>query len=67
MDHEILPINSYKNGIKMIRFSQGKMPTEYTKYIGEKITSAYLTVSIKSKNKITPYINNLKVLLGGEI
>ena len=67
VDHEILPINSYKNGIKMIRFSQGKMPTEYTKYIGEKITSAYLTVSIKSKNKITPYINNLKVLLGGEI
>ena len=67
VDYEILPINSYKNGIKMIRFSQGKMPTEYTKYIGEKITSAYLTVSIKSKNKITPYINNLKVLLGGEI
>lgn len=66
-DYEVLPINSYSNGTKIIRFSQGKIPVEYTKYIGEKITSAYLTVTIKSKEKITPYINNLKVLLGGEV
>lgn len=67
VDYKIEPVNSYVDGIKIIRFSQGKMPVEYTKYIGEKITSAYLTVSIKSKDKITPYINNLKVLLGGEV
>ena len=67
VDYTVKPVNSYENGIKIIRFSQGKMPTEYTKYIGEKITSAYLTIIIRSKTRITPYINNLKVLLGGEI
>ena len=67
IDYNIKPVNSYSDGIKIIRFSQGKMPVEYTKYIGEKITSAYLTVTIKSKNKLTPYVNNIKVLLGGEI
>lgn len=66
-DYEISPINSSSNNIKVIRFSQGKMSADYTKYIGEKITSAFLTVSIKSKDRITPYINNLKILLGGEI
>ena len=67
IDYNVKPVNSYSNGIKIIRFSQGKMPVEYTKYIGEKITSAYLTITIKSKNKLTPYINNIKVLLGGEV
>lgn len=68
IDYTVKPVNSYSNGIKIIRFSQGKMPVEYTKYIGEKITSAYLTINIKSsKSKLTPYINNIKVLLGGEI
>ena len=66
-DYKVEPVNSYKDGIKIIRFSQGKIPVKYTKYIGEKITSAFLTVRLKSKNKITPYINNLKILLGGEI
>lgn len=67
VDYDIKPINSYSNGTKIIRFSQGKVPIENTKYIGEKITSAFLTVSIKSKNNLTPYINNLKILLGGEV
>ena len=67
IDYNVKPVNSYSNGIKIIRFSQGKMPVEYTKYIGEKITSAYLTITIKSKHKLTPYINNIKVLLGGEV
>lgn len=66
-DYKVKPVNSYENGIKIIRFSQGKMPARYTKYIGEKITSAKLTIYIKSKNKLTPYINNLKILLGGEV
>ena len=66
-DYEVKPVNSYDNGIKIIRFSQGKMPTEYTQYIGEKIQSAYLTVVMKTKNHLTPYMNNVKILLGGEI
>lgn len=67
IDYDVIPINSYLNGTKVIRFSQGKMPISYTQYIGEKITSAYLTVNIKSRNNLTPYINNLKILLGGEV
>lgn len=67
IEYNVVPINSYKDGIKIIRFSQGKMPAEYTKYIGEKITSAYLTIKINSKEKITPYVNNIKILLGGKI
>ena len=66
-DYKVKPVNSYENGIKIIRFSQGKMPTEYTKYIGEKIQSATLKIIINSESKLTPYINNIKILLGGEI
>lgn len=67
VDYEVQPVNVHKSGIKIIRFSQGKMPTEYTKYIGEKIQSAYLTITMKSRVQLSPYINNLKVLLGGAI
>ena len=66
-DYPVKPVNSYENGIKIIRFSQGKMPAEYTKYIGEKIQSASLKIIINSEAKLTPYINNIKILLGGEI
>ena len=66
-DYEVKPVNSHENGIKIIRFSQGKMPTEYTKYIGEKIQSANLSITMKSKSQLTPYINNIKILLGGAI
>ena len=67
IDYEVKPINSHSNGIKVIRFSQGKSSPEYTKYIGEEIKSATLTIKMKCKNNVTPYINNLKILLGGEI
>lgn len=67
VEYKVKPVNSYDNGIKIIRFSQGKMPTEYTKYIGEKITSAKLIIKIKTKNSLTPYLNNLKILLGGQV
>lgn len=67
IDYEVKPINSHSNGIKVIRFSQGKSSPEYTKYIGEEIKSATLTIKMKCKNNATPYINNLKILLGGEI
>ena len=67
IDYEVEPVNSYNNGIKIIRFSQGKMPAEYTKYIGEKITNAYLSVRLRSQEKISPYVNNIKILLGGKV
>lgn len=67
VDYDIQPINSNFNGIKVIRFSQGKFNSKYTKYIGEVIKSAYITIKIKSKGNLSPYINNMKVLIGGEL
>ena len=67
IDYEVKPVNSHESGIKIIRFSEGKMPAEYTKYIGEKIQSASLKIVMKSEAKLTPYINNIKILLGGAI
>lgn len=67
IDYDIQPVNSHKSGVKIIRFSQGKIPAEYTKYIGEKIQSAFLTITMNSRVQLTPYVNNLKVLLGGAI
>lgn len=67
IDYDVVPINSNMNGIKVIRFSQGKTSPEYTKYIGEQIKSAILTIKLRGKSNASPYINNLKILLGGEI
>lgn len=70
IDYEVSPINennSNTSNIKIIRYSQGSSKAKYTELTNEIITSAYLTVKIKSIKNLTPYINNIKVLLGGEI
>lgn len=66
-DYKVIPVNNSGNGIKIIRFSKGKSNIKYTKYIDEVITSAVLTVRLKSYKNLSPYINNLKILVGGEI
>ena len=63
----IQPINSELDGVKVIRYSKGKSKTEYTELTDEVINSVILTVKIKSAKNLTPYINNVKVLLGGEV
>lgn len=67
IDHTVQPINSELDGIKIIRFSKGKSKTEYTELTDEVINSVVLTINIKSSKNLTPYINNVKVLLGGEV
>ena len=66
-DFDVVPINSHLNGIKIIRFSTGNSSSPYTERIGEKIKSAVLTVAYTNEVKIAPQINNIKILLGGEI
>lgn len=66
IDYDIVPINSQKNGIKVVRFSQGKTSSKYTQYISEPIKSIRLTIIMSAKKNVTPYINNLKLLIGGE-
>ena len=67
IDHVVVPINSHMNGIKVIRFSTGNASSPYTERIGEKIKSAYLTINFNSETKASPYVNNIKILLGGEL
>lgn len=68
IDYKVVPVNSHvSSGTKIIRFSQGKMSNDYVRYIGEEIKSAVLFIKIKGKLNITPYINNIKILIGGEI
>lgn len=66
-DYECIPINSKGSGKKIFRFSQGKSSIEYTELLSSPITSLYLTIKIKGKKDFSPYINNVKVLLGGKI
>ena len=66
-DFEVVPINSHLNGTKIIRFSTGNGSSPYTERIGEKIKSAYLTVVFSNEQNLSPQINNLKILLGGEL
>ena len=65
-DYNVIPVNSQQNGKKIIRFYQGTMKSDYTEYLTESIKSAKLTVIMDSKNGVTPYINNIKILLGDE-
>lgn len=67
IDYEVVPINSHKNGTKIIRFSTGNASSPYTERIGEVIKSARLTIIFTNTSKIAPRINNLKVLFGGEL
>lgn len=66
VDYEIAPVNSHLNKTKIIRFSSGTMKNNYTEYLNEKIKSAKLTIIMNGKSDITPYINNIKILIGDE-
>lgn len=66
-EYDIVPINSDLNGIKVIRFSGGKSSTSYTELITEPIKSAKLTIQFDNRASATPYLNNFKILIGGEI
>jgi hypothetical protein len=66
-DYDVVPINSHINGTKIIRFSTGNNNNPYTERIGEKIKSAYLTIVFANETRLAPKINNIKVLLGGEL
>ena len=67
IDYEVEPVNSHSNGTKIIRFSGGKSNTSYTQIINEKIKSAILTITMAGSSTATPFINNIKVLIGDEV
>lgn len=62
---EIVPVNSDRNGIKIIKTSDYDLNSDYVHYTNQKIKSAYLTIIIKTPNQYeSPFISNLKVLVG---
>lgn len=66
VEHEIVPINCHRNNKKIIRTSSQTYQSEYVIYNNEEIKSAKLKIVINSTNKdITPYISDVKILVGG--
>lgn len=66
-DYEILPINCQTSGKKVIRTTSKTLPAEHVYYISESIKNAALTISMStSKQYASPYISDLKILVGGE-
>jgi hypothetical protein len=67
MDYHMVPINSNRNGKKIIRKTDYVTSLDSVAYINEDIKSVYLTIVITAPNDAeTPYISNLKLLIGGE-
>lgn len=69
-EYEVVPVNSGKNGIRLIKFEEVSSNTNITNYIktiSETIKSIHVKIVIKSANKNeTPYIGNIKLCLAKE-
>lgn len=64
-EYEITPINSSRNGIKIIKTSEYTLNSKYAEYINETIKSAYLTIEITAPSVYeTVFVGNIKVLAG---
>lgn len=65
-EHEVVPINCHRNKKKIIRMSSQTYESQHVIYINETIKSAKLKIVINSTNRdITPYISDIKILVGG--
>lgn len=68
-EHEVVPVNSGKDGIKIIKFSKDSSSENntYINTISESIKSAKIKIAIsKASDKESPYIGNIKLCLGKE-
>lgn len=66
-DYEIQPINSQRNGTKIIKYKIDGSSEDSVTNIEDKITSVELAVTIKTNNtEISPFISNIKICLGAE-
>jgi hypothetical protein len=64
-EYEIVPINSQRNGNKIIRVSSTTYKLDNTIYVTESIKSAKLKIKVNATSSVTPYISNMKILIGG--
>lgn len=66
VEHQIQPINSHRNGKKIVRMSAQSYKSDHIIYLNENIKSAKLKIVINSANQdITPYVSDIKILIGG--
>ena len=64
-DYPVVPINSERSGIKVIRFSENMYGDDYVHHINETIKSAKLKVVIHTTGDgATPYLSHLKICMG---
>ena len=64
-DYDIVPINSDKQGAKIIKFLNTVSTDSYVTHIDESIKAAKLTITMRTPNAIyTPFLSNLKICLG---
>lgn len=64
-DYDVVPINSWSNGTKVIRCTATSVADSYATKIQEPIKSARLTIKINSiDGETTPAISNLKICYG---
>lgn len=65
VEYNVVPINSHKSGIKIVRFSNYTVTENYTVHINEPVKSAKLKVNFVTPNpSYSPYLSNLKICLG---
>lgn len=67
-EYDVVPLNSNKKGVKVIRFGASSLNDIYAKSINETIKSASLKITIDTPDSCTtPFLSNLKVCLGEEV
>lgn len=66
-NYEVIPINSDKKGIKLIKYSQTPVKENYVTYVNEPINSLQVALVIPAVLKYSPYLANLKLCLGKQV
>lgn len=70
VEQEVVPVNSGKDGIKIIKFSEtdsSLTPDSWIKTVKETIKSVQIRITIEIPNdNETPYVGNLKLCMGKE-
>lgn len=64
-EYNVVPVNSNKQGTKIIRCAEYLAADSYVKHINESIKSAYLKITMRTPNtSCSPYLSNLKICFG---
>lgn len=65
VDYDVVPINSHKSGIKVIRYTNYSITDDYVQHVSEPIKSAKLTVKINTPDlSYSPYVSDIKICIG---